>query len=217
MITDLRKEIIIFFGTLVVFTSGVFWILNGGAYAQVIKYWVITHAPLPDEDISSKALLEVTPREAVQLISEEENKTSYYISIPKILVEAPIILPADSSNASVLASLEEGVGLYPESALPGKPGRAVILGHSSRASWYRGGYATIFSLLPKLEKNDTFTITHGGTTYRYAVTERHVMTPEQTNNFLAKPVLGGASEVVLITCYPIGSASKRTLVIGRLQ
>lgn len=213
MITDLRKEIIIFLGTLVVFTSGVFWILNGGAYAQVIKYWVVTHVPLPDEDVSGKALLEVAPRETAV---EEKDGKNYSLSIPKISVETPIILPADSSNASVLASLEEGVGLYPESAPPGKPGRAVILGHSSRASWYRGGYATIFSLLPKLEKNDTFTIAHGGKKYRYAVTERHIMTPEQTNNFLTKPT-GDISEVVLITCYPIGSASKRTLVIGKLN
>lgn len=194
--------------------SGIFWILNGGAYAKEIKYWVLTQAPWIAEDLNSDENIVSIPQTAnIRSNGGEEN---YFLSIPKISVGAPVVRAKGNSNAHVLAALEEGVGLYPDSNLPGQPGgRAVILGHSSRATWYRGGYATIFALLSKLKPNDTFTIKHGDTNYRYEVVSQQTLTPHETNVFLARPISDN-SEVVLITCYPIGSSSKRTVVLGKL-
>jgi LPXTG-site transpeptidase (sortase) family protein len=136
------------------------------------------------------------------------------LSIPKIEVNTPVVIPREVTKQGILASLEEGVGLYPGSAGIGAPGRAVVLGHSSRASWYRGEYAYIFALLHKLEEYDKFYVTGGGKKYTYQVFANKVMTPQEANAFLA--TTPSDSEIDLVTCYPVGSASKRTIIQAKL-
>jgi LPXTG-site transpeptidase (sortase) family protein len=123
-------------------------------------------------------------------------------------------VPDGSTKSAILASLESGVGLYPGSVEPGTTGRTILLAHSSRASWYRGGYATVFALLPKLEQFDEFTIAGGGKKYTYQVFATKVMTPDEANRFTA--TTPDDAEVDLVTCYPIGSASKRIVVQAKL-
>ena|SRR3989344_7322019 len=189
-------------------------LLNGGAYWKNLRYALFLNSPFASADLKENNILEVKGAPAGASAGPTLAAESLRLVIPKIEVDAAIILPQDASNKGVLAALEEGVGLYPNSAYPGEDGRAVILGHSSRASWYRGEYAYIFSLLSKLAPGDEFYITDGQTKYVFRVFSKQNLSPAATNAILAGPTQG--VEVALITCYPIGSASQRTLVQAQL-
>jgi len=190
----------------------VYFLMNGGAYWRILRYNLFLHTFASDE-LKTGEILEVTgisAGSAVQPVSAHE----FTLSIPKIEVNAPIVVPREITKQGILASLEEGVGLYPGSAGIGTPGRAVVLGHSSRASWYRGEYAYIFALLHKLEEYDTFYVTGGGKKYTYQIFANKIMTPQEANAFLA--TTPSDSEIDLVTCYPVGSASKRTVIQAKL-
>ena len=187
-------------------------VMNGGAYWRVLRYHLFLRSPWASDELTIGDILRVSAGATAsdQAIAEG----GYILSIPKISVSVPIAVPNGDSKQDILASLEEGVGLYPGSIQPGAIGRTVLLGHSSRASWYRGEYATVFALLHKLEVGDTFTIAGGGKKYQYEVAARRTLSPADTNALFA--TAPAESEAVLVTCYPVGSASERTVIQGRL-
>jgi LPXTG-site transpeptidase (sortase) family protein len=198
-------------------------LLNGGAFWANIRYDLLFNSPFVSEDLKRDNILSIatgttataapsgTPA-FVQLT--EADVRSLNLIIPKIEVTTPVVRATENSNQGVLSALEQGVGLYPNSALPGENGRAIILGHSSRASWYRGEYAYIFSLLPRLDTFDEFQITANGKKLNYKVFARKILTKEEANALFKTPSNG--SEVDLVTCYPIGSAAKRTVIQAKL-
>lgn len=200
----------LFFGTSLL----IFWLLNGGAYAKEIRYRLFLNSPFASPDLTSGDILSFAEKGSSKRKTDEKENLPMRIVIPKIQVDAPIITPKRDTVGDILASLEEGVGIYPGSVMPGDEGRTVILGHSSRATWYRGDYATVFALLSKLEAGDQFFVFSGNTQYTYKVFSKKILTPQETNGILARQT--SQSEINLITCYPIGSASKRTLIQANL-
>lgn len=212
----IHKEIIIFSIIFFGVSLSIYWLLNGGAYAKEIRYYLFLNSPFASQNLKGGKILEIK-KDAITPKTYSYKPILYHgyeLIIPKIAVRSPVIIPKKDDTKSILASLEGGVGLYPGSELPGHTGRGVILGHSSHASWYRGEYATIFALLPKLETGDTFFIFDKDKKYVYLISGKYIMTPEDTNRFLATPTT--ESEINLITCYPIGAASKRTIIQGKL-
>lgn len=207
-VVRLQKEITIFLVLFFGVTLFLFWLMNGGAYAKNLKYEIFLNSPLVESGLKNTSILEISKTSDAGIGLSSSGGLALFI--PAIEVASPIILPKTDRIKDILVSLEDGVGLYPGSAAPGHTGRGVILGHSSRASWYRGDYATIFALLGKLKTGDQFIITDEGKRYTYTIFSKEFLTPQQTNAVLAGPANG--SEIDLITCYPIGSASKRTLV-----
>jgi LPXTG-site transpeptidase (sortase) family protein len=193
--------------------SGFFYLLlNGGAYWRVLRYNLFLRSPWASDELTTGDILRVSagalaPNRAII-------EGGYILSVPKISVSVPIAIPEGDSKQEILASLEEGVGLYPGSVDPGALGRVVLLGHSSRASWYRGEYATVFALLHNLNVGDRFTIAGGGKKYQYEVAANITLSPAATNTLLK--TAPAESEAVLVTCYPVGSASQRTIIQGRL-
>ena len=200
MIFNLKKEIGTFLAIFLVSCFLVFLFLNGGAYLKIWGY------------NETQSILDFQNSSKIQIAQSKEN---YHLYIPKIGVSAPIVLPKDDSNQNILASLEEGVALYPGSQLPGETGRSVVLGHSSKATWYRGQYAYIFALLSKLQVGDEFYIVLKNKKLIYKVFSNDILTPEQTNELLSQTPKN-ESDAVLITCWPIGSSSMRTLIQAEL-
>lgn len=136
----------------------------------------------------------------------EGDSKDYYLYIPKIGVSVPIILPKDDSMKSILEALKNGVGFYPKYKMPGQNGRSVILGHNS----------SFFSLLGKLQKGDEFYVTRGNDKLVYKVFSSDILTPNQTDELISqKPE--NESILTLITCWPIGFSSKRTVIQARLD
>ncbi len=202
---------IIFFGL----SLFVYFLFNAGAFITNVWYDIYFNSPFISEDLRKEKILDFS-KAALSRGRENTNseEKKYELIIPKISVSTPIILPSSSTNKDILQALEGGVGLYPNSDMPGSNGRSVILGHSSKASWYKGNYAYIFSLLPKLEPGDEFYITSDKNKYTYRVFSKKTLSPQETNATIAISVSSG--EVDLITCYPIGGASQRTLVQASL-
>lgn len=133
------------------------------------------------------------------------------IIIPKINVNAPIIFPRTSDEKTLYNQLSEGVVHYPNSALPGKIGNMIILGHSSAYPWYKGKYGSIFSLLNQLKSNDEIIIIYKEHKYTYRVVSKEfikkdTVIPEQNEK----------SRLVLISCWPIGTTWKRILINAEL-
>lgn len=189
-----------------------YFVMNGGAFWRVLRYQLFLRSPWASDDIASGDILRVSALAGAPDRAIADG--GYVLSVPKISVSVPIAIPGGGSKEDILASLEEGVGLYPGSVQPGAIGRTVLLGHSSLASWYRGEYATVFALLHTLQVGDVFTVAGGGKKYRYEVAARQTLSPADTNALFA--TAPAESEAVLVTCYPVGSASQRTVIQGRL-
>lgn len=184
-------------------------LLNGGAYWRIVRYKLFLDSPFANAELKTGDILAVQGGGGPASSSK-----GYEIIIPKISIEVPVAVPSDGSKEGILASLEEGVGLYPGSSPFGETGRAVLLGHSSRATWYRGEYATIFALIPELKEFDMLYVVGNGKKYTYQVFARKILMPKDADALLASPP--GDSEIDLVTCYPIGSASKRTVIQAKL-
>lgn len=195
-----------------------FLFLNRGAFWRDLRYALYLNSPFASADLKREEILQVAnaatidnPGAGMPIIAPGE---VMILTIPKISAVAPIVIPSDNSKATVLASLEEGVGIYPGSVFPGEIGRTVLLGHSSKASWYHGDYAYIFTLLEKLDPPDEFYITAQGKKYIYQVFAHRTLPKTETDRLLEGPSID--SEVDLVTCYPVGSASKRTVIQAKL-
>ncbi len=213
MTFNFKKEIIIFLAIFAAVSLFLFLLLNGGAYFRILRYEILLRSPFTSSDLKAGSILDLKTKSE---IAKAENDGKYFLFIPKTNTLAPIVFPKSDSKENILASLEEGVGLYPGSQLPGKDGRSVILGHSSKATWYRGQYAYVFALLSKLQKDDEFYIIYGNKKMVYKVFASDTLTPEQTNDILAQTPKN-KSEIALITCWPVGVSSKRTLIQAKLD
>lgn len=213
MTFNLKREITIFLAIFFAASFFIYLLLNGGAYFRILRYELLLRFPFIEKDLGVKPILDFGNAPETQMTGNEKSHNLY---IPKISVLAPVVFPKDKSNENILASLEDGVALYPGSSMPGENGRAVILGHSSRITWYRGEYAYVFALLNKLQSGDEFYVVSGNKKLVYKVFANDTLTPEKTNEILSQPPKN-KSEIALITCWPIGSSSMRTLIQAKLD
>jgi len=133
------------------------------------------------------------------------------VLISKLGVDAPLIFPAGTSQKELNAALNEGIIVYPGSALPGQNGEVFLSGHSSTFIWNKTSYGQVFALLDKLEAGDVVSIAYNNLQYDYRVTGKEVLTPSQT--ILTKTE---QPTITLMTCWPIGTSLKRLVVRGEL-
>ncbi|OGN17927.1 MAG: hypothetical protein A3C88_00930 [Candidatus Yanofskybacteria bacterium RIFCSPHIGHO2_02_FULL_50_12] len=131
------------------------------------------------------------------------------ISIAKIGINAPIIQIQTTDNKTVLKSLKNGVVLYPGSGNPGGGSTTVIIGHSS-SDLPRNQYSSIFALLDRLQPNDLVKISFGGREYTYQVRGSKRGSVQQILDS------GLAGDLVLSSCWPVGSDQGRIAVVANL-
>ena len=201
---NFKKEITIFAIIFLASSALVYFVLNGGAYSKILKYEFFPDSMRAEASADDK------------LISGLDEK-NYYLYIPKIEVLAPVIPFENTSEKNISAVLEKGVGLYVGYQLPGEAGRAVILGHSSKETWYHrdGRYSYNFALLDKLQNGDEIYVVFEGKKLIYKVFSNQILTPEKTNEILSQAPKGD-SEIALITCWPIGFDFKRVIIQAEL-
>lgn len=135
------------------------------------------------------------------------------VIIPKIQVDAPVVYGVDDvKEDAVQKALERGVLHFGGSPLPGKPGNAVFVGHSSNLPWATGEYKFIFMLLDKLEPGDELYLDFEGTRYTYQVIDKKVVKPNDVS------VLEGSlyPKATFITCTPLGTNTNRLVIGSRL-
>jgi sortase A len=137
---------------------------------------------------------------------------TFGIVIPKINANARIIKDVDAFDSSIYQKmLMKGVAHAKGSAYPSDNGNVFIFAHSSD-NWYRANrYNSVFYLLHKLEKNDEIYIFYENRKYKYLVTKKSIVEP-QNDKYMKADFIG--SNLTLMTCWPPGTTLKRLLIFA---
>lgn len=122
-----------------------------------------------------------------------------YITIPKMEIELPIYLGANTDN------LEKGAVHLSQTSLPlgGQNRNAVIAAHRG----WRG--KTLFKNIDRLTYGDEITITNLWESLTYRVVAIEIVYPDEIEKVLIQE---GRDLVTLMTCHPYGKNSQRYLV-----
>lgn len=134
--------------------------------------------------------------------------------IPKINVDAPVVMNVGPTNAEQLAAMANGIAhvRYPgASSVPGQVGNTVFSAHSSSDWTDNGAYKFIFVQLERLAVDDVIYVNYESKRYTYKVYDLKVVTPQDIG---ALNYTGDKPVITLITCTPLGTAEKRLLVFA---
>ena len=141
--------------------------------------------------------------------NKNEVLSGNYVYIPNLNVSAPIVIGASTDGNVILEQLRQGVLMYPGSATPGGGGSSVIIGHSSSSiPWQK--YGRVFAGLPKLSKGDMIIVSYNGRKYSYQVETK------LTGSINELASLNIQNDLVLGTCWPIGTDEKRIIITASL-
>lgn len=163
----------------------------------------------------------------------------YFIQIPKIQAEAPIVLNVDPWNEKEYrAKLQKGVAHAKTTPPPGEKGVSYLFAHSSDNPWNIGRYNTIFFRIGELNLKDEILVFKDGKKYIYKVTDKKIVWPadveyltKKTSNYSSSPSTNAQgklesrskglekdenkiNQLILQTCYPIGTAFQRLLIFA---
>ena len=152
--------------------------------------------PAPGPETSTTGVTSTTVA-AAPLI---EGDAAAVIVIPKIGLDEVVV------EGVGVEELKKGVGHYPDTKMPGETGNAALAGH-------RTTYGHPFNKLDELSNGDEISITTPAGTFRYAVSEKKVVTPESVEVLDPSP----DNRLTLTTCHPKYSAEQRLIVVALLQ
>jgi len=177
--------------------------LGLGAIAAGLVIVCLTFFPIVKEEIvytvSSKTNTNLTPVD-----------TSFGIVIPKIGANAHVIENVNPYNArEYQEALTRGVAHAQGTSLPGQNGTMFLFSHSSVDFYRASQYNSVFYLIGKLETNDEIDIYYQTQKYVYRVTGKKIVEPTDIS-YLSKS--SETKTLVLMTCYPPGTALKRLIV-----
>lgn len=169
--------------------------------------------------ISAQVMAYVAPADTQAIDYSLQNNVAIdpaatQLTIPKISVDAPVVYGMDKvEDYYVQKALEDGVLHFGGSPVPGQPGNAVFVGHSSNQPWSAGHYKFVFMMLDKLEVGDKIYLTYKGVRYTYDVTEKRVVKPNDVS------VLEGSKTptATFITCTPLGTNTNRLVIKAKLS
>ncbi|HSW66288.1 MAG TPA: class D sortase [Bacillota bacterium] len=183
---------------------GVLGALNGELIAARVHYHFSRRNPAAAVIVAQAPKATHTP---VEIKADPSAPAS--IIIPSIDVHAPVVFDETSTvEWKVQLALRRGTVHYGDTAVPGKNGNVVIIGHSSGQPWAPGDYKWIFTLLDKVKVGDQIQVNYQGNPYVYQVTDTAVVDPDDMT------VLTQTTEptLSLITCTPVGTSKNRLVV-----
>ncbi len=145
--------------------------------------------------------------EAIQYASSQP----YALAVPSLAIKDLVIThPKDTATQDgVLAPLKVGVGnLF---SYPGGGGKVMIYGHSSGYPWDLSPYTKIFRTVNKLNIGDRVYVTYNDKLYIYQVSAKKTIPAKDRSEFTPD---GNGEKLILYTCWPPDSISKRYLVFA---
>lgn len=135
----------------------------------------------------------------------------YGIVIPAIFLDEPVVFNVDPNDSKAYgAALKQGIAHASGTAFPDNPGLGYYFAHSSSQE-LASQYNAVFYLLGKLQPHEEIFIWHEGQDYTYSVTHSVVTNPSDVS-FLTQQY--DKETIVLQTCWPPGTTSKRLLVFA---
>lgn len=132
------------------------------------------------------------------------------IVIPKIKIEAPIVLAESDQTQNLKKYLKDGVLLYPTSVLPGEQGRTVLLGHSAPEVWPDINYDNVFNHLNQLIQGDQIYVYFNQRQYVYSVKSIYFLGRGQ--ELPQERLTNTQSVLILLSCWPPGKDEYRIAV-----
>lgn len=134
---------------------------------------------------------------------------NYSLSIPSLKIKkATVAIGGEDLSLSLIQ--------YPGTANPGKPGNAVVFGHSVLPQFFDPkNYISIFSTLPTIDKGDEILIEYDGVSYLYKVEDKFEVSPTDIQILQQNT---SDSFLTLVTCTPPGHPlrPKRLIVRARV-
>ena len=221
------RSVVVVLIVLLVIALGVYISLNAQAFWQRLNYWMgdkfdqsadeVVAAGLTRVDdvlvADSQLFPDIFMADAVKsLLSEYQARGDNFLYIPRLGIGAPIMY-LDEVNEDVLRNeLLQGVGHYPDTALPGQLGNSFIFGHSSYYWWSNSPYASIFANLESVQVGDYIVASYNHQVFVYQVMETKVVSPTEMS------VLdqGRDYRLSLMTCTPLGTNLNRFVVVAQL-
>jgi sortase A len=148
---------------------------------------------------------ELSDAELEQLAERYEGETAIgeawgRIELPSLGADYVVVEGTDE------ASLQEGPGHYPETALPGEGRTIAIAGH-------RTTYLAPFRSIDQLGEGDEIVIEMPWARFTYTFEEQLIVEPSQTE--VTDTV--GHERLVLSACHPLYSAAQRIVVFAKLE
>ena len=135
------------------------------------------------------------------------NNVTYSISIPKLKIDQATVVLGSMDLKKTLVQ-------YPQTALPGQLGNAVVFGHSVLPQFFNPkSYITIFSTLFKLKQGDEIVVNYDNIQYKYLVEEMFEVQP--TDLSVLEQRFDG-KYLTLITCSPPGTYLRRLIIKSRI-
>jgi len=163
-----------------------------------------------EKEIQQKKEIEISSSLDKDNFTEKENS----IEIPKIDIIAPLVSAESTDTKDLKKSLDKGVVLYPQSALPGENGQVFILGHSAPSGWPKIKYDWVFSRLNDLEKDDEVFINFQHKRYIYKIIQKIFL---EKGEKIPDNVSDSKSVLYLISCWPPGRDIRRIAVEAYLK
>ena len=212
--------------------------MNYGSFYKIIKYRIDTWRGV--ENNTFEQIVELEGNVEQTLIESGDNLVSRVRKVPEINLEIMppdirLVVPKIDQNLPVMRvssenlitkdwgaleqdiqeKLKDGVIHYPGTSLPDKGGNTVITGHSSYFPWDPGRFKDVFALLSEVYEGDKVAMYYDQKKYIYQVTERKIIYPGDLD-ILKQPKDPDANRLTLITCWPVGTNTKRLVIIGDL-
>jgi len=191
---------------LIINWNEVSWIFNYqavlGFVSDILKSDSVAQTNI---DFQKQELKKEEPEKKFEKIEIEKN----FIEIPRLGISAPLILVEKENE--VQKALDRGVVLFPNSALPGKEGQTIILGHSAPLGWPKIKYDWIFSDLGQLSKGDEIFVYFDNKKFTYLVKNKIFLDKGEE---LPQDLTSSKNMIVLISCWPPGKDFKRIAVLA---
>lgn len=160
--------------------------------------------PTANRPVSNRPVAQVPAPAAPQ---QAPAPKSFSISIARLGINnLTVTHPADAlTSKGQLSVLQQGVGhLF---SYPGRGGKIMIYGHSSGYAWDVSQYTKIFTRVNELKPGDRVVVNYDGQRFEYEVTHQQTIAPTDV-----RPFTGRGEELILYTCWPVGTAKSRLIV-----
>lgn len=146
-------------------------------------------------------------------IKPESSLKDNYITISKIHAQAPLYFNVDPYNETAYKQiLKKGVAQAEGTSLPGQKGSMFVFAHSSGNPFEITKYNTIFFKLGDLRRGDEVLIKSNGKVYKYKVFDKKIVSPTEVKYLKEKK-----DQLIVQTCWPIGTSLKRLLIFASPQ
>ncbi len=147
-----------------------------------------------------------------QEIKQEALYKDFHLVIPILNLDAPIISDVSGNDkVEYYNALENGVAHFKDTKKPGEGSNIFIFGHSSFYWWSPGDFKDIFASLDQLKEGDEIILWFQEKEYKYQVINKKIILPEETS--VLQPTQ--KEQVTLMTCYPVGTAQKRLIIVAK--